>query len=232
MQTFGRAASVESREAVERPFTIPHVTRTEAMGVKELAVARGRDGRRVARVRGPGPRPPVDLGRGGALALALLGPGRGRHLARHHRGRLPPPRATGDPRVHRHLGHHGRGGPGTVAVHLEGARGLVLRRADGHGDGPTAARLAGPVLRPGGRLRRSRPAHAGLVRPHPDAVAASGRTGPQDHGRLRPVDPAPADRRPPVQPRRLQLRGPGRDDEPPHQPVPLRPRACSERRRR
>jgi len=47
MQTFERAASVESQEAVERPFTIPHVTRTEAMGAKELAVARGRDVRRV-----------------------------------------------------------------------------------------------------------------------------------------------------------------------------------------
>ena len=65
---------------------------------------------------------------------------------------------------------------------------------------------------------------AGLVRPLPALTRAPGRAHQVVGLDARPVVGAHARHRPTLQPGRLLLRRPGRDDEPPHQPVPLRAR--------
>ena len=64
---------------------------------------------------------------------------------------------------------------------------------------------------------------ARLVRAHPHARPAAGRARQEAGAGGRAVDGPAARGSAPVQQRHLQLRRPGRDDEPTHQPVPLRP---------
>ena len=94
---------------------------------------------------------------------------------------------------------------------------LVLRRAlDGHPE------PLGRLLLAGRGVRRPLPVHAGLVGHGPPVPPASRRPLPDHAGRLRPVVAARHGHRPPVQPRRLLVRRPGRDGQPPHEPVPVR----------
>ena len=115
--------------------------------------------------------------------------------------------------------------PPALALRVEAPRRVVLRRP--HRRRNRIARV--PLPRPGRRLRRPRAVHARLVRLDPDPLAAEGGAGPQARDGPRPVDRPAAAGTAAVQPGHLQLRRPGRDDEPPHQPVPLRPR-CPRRR--
>ena len=104
---------------------------------------------------------------------------------------------------------------------LEAPRRVVLRRPRRWASTVEAT----PELpRPGRHVRRPRAVHAGLVRLDPHPLAGEGGAGPQARDGAGAVDRAAAPGAAVVQPRHLQLRRAGRDDEPPHQPVPLRPR--------
>ena len=151
--------------------------------------------------------------------------GRTRPRARHgRRRRLAPARAPRHPRVHRrHAPSRSASVPAAVAVRPEAARRLVLRRP--------AAAASRPPSAPAGLFLGLVAVYGGLV--------LFMRVW---YGLIRTLSQVPGVPvrklvavfalwivplllvRPAVQPRRLQLRGPGRDDEPPHQPVPLRPR--------
>ena len=180
----------------------------------------GRPGRRA------GPRPLDDLGRGRAAALALQRARRSRPRARCRPGRrIAPARTAGGPRVHRRHRHHLGVDPPGLAVRVEAPRRVVLRcPRRRHGGVETV-----PLLRVGRHLRGPRPVHAGLVRLDPDPLAGEGGAGQEARVGAGVVDRAAAPGAPAVQPRHLQLRGAGRDDEPPHQPVPLRPRRAGRR---
>ena len=137
-----------------------------------------------------------------------------------------PPRPPG---LHRHRVHLPRRVPAELALQVRAwpARGSSAKRT------ARRPRPAAPGRR--GRLRRDDPLHPGLVRAVPDAAAPPRRP-------IRPWPPCSAlwivpllGRGPALQPGRVLLRRPGRNDEPPHQPVPLRaghPRLGSVRDRR
>ena len=72
------------------------------------------------------------------------------------------------------------------------------------------------------RLRRHDPLHPGLVRAGPDPAAPPRGAHPDPGRHAGAVDRPPARGGPALQPRRVLLRRPGRNDEPPHQPVQLR----------
>ena len=94
-------------------------------------------------------------------------------------------------------------------------RHVVLRRghvADDRPDAPGRRR----------RLRRHDPLRPRVVRAVPDAAGSARRPDPPAGLHARPLDRAAAGGGAALQPRRVLLRRPGRDDEPPHQPVPLR----------
>ena len=66
------------------------------------------------------------------------------------------------------------------------------------------------------------PVHAGVVGDGPPLPPPPRRAGQDHDGRVRPVVAARPGHRPAVQPGRLLVRGPGRDGQPPHEPVPVR----------
>ncbi len=92
---------------------------------------------------------------------------------------------------------------------------LVLRRGCLALDHPHAAGRCR-------RLRRDGPLRAGVVGAVPDAPGPRRRADPSTRLHARPVDHAPLGRGAALQPGRVLLRRPGRDDEPPHQPLPVR----------
>ena len=120
-------------------------------------------------------------------------------------------------RLRRHPGHRHRRLPSELALQAGDARGVVLRRPQ-HRRGEHLGR----VLHPGRGLRRTAPADAGVVGDDPPLRPVPGRGRQEDDVGLRPVGHAHAGHRPPVQSRRLLVRRPGRDGQPPHEPVPLR----------
>ena len=73
------------------------------------------------------------------------------------------------------------------------------------------------------RVRRDVPLRPRLARAVPDTAGPRRRADPPAGVHAGAVDPAPPGGGPAVQPGRVLLRRAGRDDEPPHQPVPLRP---------
>ena len=92
---------------------------------------------------------------------------------------------------------------------------LVLRRGQlaDHDDDAARGR---------GGLRGDDPLRARLVRPVPDAACPTRRADPAAGLHARPLAAAAPGGGAALQPRRVLLRGPGRDDEPRHQPLPLR----------
>ncbi len=162
------------------------------------------------------PRPPLHAGRRRALA-----PHPRRHADRAGRARVRRPRglflpapagAPGSPRRGLHLR---RGLAAELTLQVRGGRDVVLRRGELADDHAHAARR-------GRRLRRHDPLRPGLVRALPDAAGPRRRAHPPARLHAGAVDPAPAGGGAAVQPRRLLVRRPGRNDEPPHQPVPVR----------
>ena len=103
-----------------------------------------------------------------------------------------------------------------LAVQARDGGHLVLRRgqlADHDAD----------AARGGGRLRRNGALRARLVWSVPDAARPSRNVDPAPGLHARPLAPAAVGGGTALQSRRVFVRGPGRDDEPRHQPVPLRP---------
>ena len=82
----------------------------------------------------------------------------------------------------------------------------------------------GPIPRARVCLRRACPACPGLVRSGPCPVAHSGCRGAQTRLATRHLEHSGPCRASAVQSRHIQLRGPGRDGEPPHQSLLLRAR--------
>ena len=102
-----------------------------------------------------------------------------------------------------------------LALQARDGRHVVLRRGRLAVDHADAARRRR-------RLRRHGPLRPRLVRSLPDAAGPPRRADPPAGLHAGPVDPAAPGGGPALQPGRVLLRRPGRDDEPPHQPVPLR----------
>ena len=188
-----------------------------------------REDRRVgARLRSFGdsrcgtcPRSIDGVGRGGAAAVALQRTRRSRPRARcRRRRRIATAHPARHPRLHRRHSHHHRVVPPGLALRVEAPGRVVLRRSRCGFDDEAPPQLPQPHR----HLRRPRAVHACLVRPDPHALPSEGRAGAQARHGARAVGRPAVAGSAAVQSRHLQLRGAGRDDEPPHQPLPLRPR--------
>ncbi len=200
----GRRASCRAR-SLSTWLTTGHWTARDAgwLLAASATIRRGLAGvsrRRRRRSRRVGHRPNVKRFRQrgpGALAASPAAPGSGGHG-----------------------GHRLRRRGGRADVRLDAARSLVLRpHRQLSGGGAPAARV-----RPDRRLRRHRPPGPGLAGPaagEPFAPRDAGAPGGRSDRR---VGRALGHRSAPLQPGPLQLRRPGRDGRPRHQPVPLRHR--------
>ena len=150
-----------------------------------------------------------------------LAPHPWRHADRARRGGVRRPRGlvlpapARAPWASRRRLHLRRGVAAELALQVGDGGHLVLRRG----------RLALDHVDAAGRRRRVRrddPLRPRLVRALPDAPGPRRRADPPARLHARAVDPAPPGGGAAVQPGRVLLRRAGRDDEPPHQPVPLR----------
>ena len=156
------------------------------------------------------------------MAAAALGRINGRHG-----GRIPPARSggpaarhgapAGPARLRGHAGHRRRGLPAEFALQAGDARCVVLRGPEHRG-----GQHLGRVLLAGRGVRRAAPADAGVVGHDPALRPVPRGPDQEDDVGVRPVGHPDAGDRPPVQSGRLLLRRPGRDGQPPHEPVPVR----------